>query len=244
MSSHSGRPATASAASTPGREPRAQRRSPGASVAGKRARLSRLTRRKNPTQVRSQKTVQRILQATRTLLRDSAGLERPSITTREVAKQARISIGSLYQYFPNVEAIVFALYADLLTHARDVLEEFSSPANLTLPREAFFAKLNAAMVSAEPDGNLMIAIHRVVKSTPSLEEADRQFAAHVAAKIAGFLRHHGSRWPTDKLERMALFVYYLDFGTWLYRSHAQPPQKEVVGWEIETFNYLFDRCFD
>jgi AcrR family transcriptional regulator len=65
--------------------------------------------RKQPRQVRSARLVADILEAAaRVLARDGAH----HFTTARVAEAAGISVGSLYQYFPNKEAILFRLQAD------------------------------------------------------------------------------------------------------------------------------------
>lgn len=65
--------------------------------------------RKSPRQARSQQLVADILEAaTRVLMRDGA----PKFTTARVAEEAGVSVGSLYQYFPNKEAILFRLQTD------------------------------------------------------------------------------------------------------------------------------------
>tara|TARA_R110000868_G_scaffold165328_6_gene398485 strand:- start:58056 stop:58637 length:582 start_codon:yes stop_codon:yes gene_type:complete len=45
------------------------------------------------------------------------------LTTTRVAERAGVSVGTLYQYFPNKEAL---LYAILLSHFEDVAEAFES----------------------------------------------------------------------------------------------------------------------
>jgi AcrR family transcriptional regulator len=66
----------------------------------------RTTPRKRPRQARSQVTVDLILEATARLL-VKHGFD--GLTTNGVAEAAGVSIGSLYQYFPNKEALVAAL---------------------------------------------------------------------------------------------------------------------------------------
>ena len=62
--------------------------------------------RKAPIQSRSQATVQAILEAAaRVLARQSL----PGFNTNRVAEVAGVSIGTLYQYFPNKEALIGAL---------------------------------------------------------------------------------------------------------------------------------------
>lgn len=63
--------------------------------------------RKSPRQARSQATVKAILDAAARVL-----VERgyASTTTNLVAERAGVSVGSLYQYFPNKEALIVALH--------------------------------------------------------------------------------------------------------------------------------------
>lgn len=77
-----------------------------ASNMSKRSPRVRIEPRKNPTQARSVDTVEAILEAAARILEDK-GFE--GYNTNEVASQAGVSIGSLYQYFPNKDAITRSL---------------------------------------------------------------------------------------------------------------------------------------
>lgn len=68
-----------------------------------------ISARKQPRQARSTRLVRYILEAAaRVLAREGAH----RFTTGRVAEAAGISVGSLYQYFPNKEAILFRLQAE------------------------------------------------------------------------------------------------------------------------------------
>ena len=62
--------------------------------------------RKSPRQGRSQRTVDRIVEAAARVFNE-AGY--PSATTNGIAAEARVSIGSLYQYFPNKDALLIEI---------------------------------------------------------------------------------------------------------------------------------------
>src|SRR3954470_9305494 len=66
----------------------------------------RTTPRKRPRQARSRATVESVLEATARVL-VKRGFD--GLTTNLVAEAAGVSIGSLYQYFPNKAALVAAL---------------------------------------------------------------------------------------------------------------------------------------
>src|SRR5690606_4053388 len=62
--------------------------------------------RKTPRQERARLTVEALLEATEQLLVD---VGYANMTTNGIAQRAGVSIGSLYQYFPNKEAIIVEL---------------------------------------------------------------------------------------------------------------------------------------
>lgn len=68
-----------------------------------------LNPRKKPRQARSEGLVAAILEAAAQVLAE-AGATR--FTTARVAERAGVSVGSLYQYFPNKAAILFRLQVD------------------------------------------------------------------------------------------------------------------------------------
>ncbi len=70
---------------------------------------TRISSRKEPRQTRSTELVASILQAAVQVLA-TEGAQR--FTTARVAEKAGVSVGSLYQYFPNKAAILFRLQSD------------------------------------------------------------------------------------------------------------------------------------
>ena len=72
-------------------------------------RKPRISPRKQPQQARSTELVAAILDAAGQVLAKE-GAQR--FTTARVAEKAGVSVGSLYQYFPNKAAILFRLQSD------------------------------------------------------------------------------------------------------------------------------------
>jgi len=111
--------------------------------------------RKSASQQRSRATVEALLDATARVLRRE-GYDRAS--TNRIAATAGVSVGSLYQYFPNKEALVAALVErhnrEMLQLLRDALREVAS---LDL------ATAVAKLVRAAVDAHLVDpALHRVL----------------------------------------------------------------------------------
>ena len=89
---------------------------------------SRISSRKQPQQARSAGLVATILEAAVQVLAKEGA---PRFTTARVAEKAGVSIGSLYQYFPNKTAILFRLQSDEWRQTsqllRDILEDAGRP---------------------------------------------------------------------------------------------------------------------
>jgi AcrR family transcriptional regulator len=102
----------------------------------------RLMPRRQPTQYRAHATVDAILAAAVDLLA-SRGHTRTS--TNQIARRAGVSIGSLYQYFPNKDAIVLALFERHLEEIEPVIE--ASLADLRNPRVGLSEALRHMLLS-------------------------------------------------------------------------------------------------
>ena len=72
-------------------------------------RQAQISSRKQPQQARSMELVKAVLDAAVQVLA-TEGAQR--FTMARVAERAGVSVGSLYQYFPNKAAILFRLQSD------------------------------------------------------------------------------------------------------------------------------------
>lgn len=87
-----------------------------------------ISSRKQPRQSRSNDLVAAILEAAAQVLKHEGA---PRFTTARVAERAGVSVGSLYQYFPNKAAILFRLQRDEWQQTsamlRDILQDTRQP---------------------------------------------------------------------------------------------------------------------
>lgn len=101
--------------------------------------------RKAPRQKRSQATVGFILDAARRILYEE-GIE--ALTTRRVAEQSGVAIGSLYQYFPNREAILARLAEEEARRESQALQRHYASVR-DLPLEEYLGRAVARIVESE-----------------------------------------------------------------------------------------------
>jgi AcrR family transcriptional regulator len=81
-------------------------------------RQAQISSRKRPKQARSTDLVAAILEAAAQVLAKEGA---PRFTTARVAERAGVSVGSIYQYFPNKAAILFQLQSDEWRSTSDLL---------------------------------------------------------------------------------------------------------------------------
>src|SRR3954452_21589116 len=89
-------------------------------------RSARISSRKEPKQARSTDLVAAILEAAVQVLAKEGA---PRFTTARVAEKAGVSVGSLYQYFPNKASILFRLQSDEWRQTSDMLRSILQDAD-------------------------------------------------------------------------------------------------------------------
>jgi AcrR family transcriptional regulator len=170
-------------------------------MAGKRKKTSKSIR-KMPTQTRARATYEVILDATaRVLVED--GFDRAS--TNRVADRAGVSIGSLYQYFPNKEVMEAALmrrqFARKL-HLLEFDEERAAADVKSLIREVITGFVNATF--DEPE------IHKVfIEQVPRGPGSPQmEFEGQCMALLVPLMELHRNELRPIPIERMAYFVFH------------------------------------
>jgi AcrR family transcriptional regulator len=158
---------------------------------------ARISSRKQPRQARSQGLVAAVLEAAIRVLAEE-GAQR--FTTARVAEKAGVSVGSLYQYFPNKASILYRLQSDewrqtteqwrtiLSDQARPPAERLRNLVHSFLHSEVEEAEVRLALDDAAPlyrdaaeaqeihaEGDRIIEAF-MVEALPGVQETARQLA--------------------------------------------------------------------
>jgi len=115
-----------------------------------------LSPRKAPRQSRSQATVTAILDATAHILIEHGYA---AASTNAVAERAGVSVGSLYQYFPNKDALIAALHARHGEQMMDVIQRALTQAMDATLDDALSGLIEATVEAHRVDADL----HRVLE---------------------------------------------------------------------------------
>jgi AcrR family transcriptional regulator len=133
-------------------------------------RSPRISSRKQPQQARSADLVATILEAAVQVLAKE-GAQR--FTTARVAEKAGVSIGSLYQYFPNKAAILFRLQSDEWRQTTEmlsaILEDVRRP-----PLERLRTLVHAFVRSECEEAGMRVALNDAAplyRDAPEAQEA-------------------------------------------------------------------------
>ncbi|VIO73208.1 Nucleoid occlusion factor SlmA [Bradyrhizobium ivorense] len=146
-------------------------------------RTASISSRKQPQQARSTELVSAILDAAvQVLTREGA----QRFTTARVAEKAGVSVGSLYQYFPNKAAILFRLQSDEWRQTsgllRDILADAARP-----PLERLRRLVHAFIRSECEEAAVRVALNDAAPLYRDAPEA-RQARAAGEGIVEAFLR--------------------------------------------------------
>lgn len=161
-----------------------------------------LSRRKEPRQRRSQSTVDSIKQAALLLLKER-GVR--GLGTDAIAERAGVSIGSLYQYFPNRDAILASLYEDISMESSAMLKS-GIPHLLNAPTEqAVKLTIDLLLSIYEKHHTVLLELK---DELPHLRLTEQPFAFSVLAHSStrAYLSHRTDTQRPVDLERKAFFL--------------------------------------
>ncbi|MBF6139410.1 TetR/AcrR family transcriptional regulator [Nocardia farcinica] len=163
--------------------------------------------RRAPRQRRSRETVDTLLEAAAQMF-TRRGL---AATTNHIAERAGLSIGTLYQYFPNKEALLHALAARHLAEAQERLMPLLAELRRSAPEfEETVRQVLEAVVDLHRDRPALHALlHRVAPRSPREVAALRAFEDRLVEEFAFHLRRCG-RGGEDPVYTARTVVHLVD----------------------------------
>jgi AcrR family transcriptional regulator len=126
--------------------------------------------RKSPVQARSAASVDAILEATIQVLL-SAGKER--LTTTRVASRAGVSVGTLYQYFPNKSALLQAALRHHLDEVTESVERVCREQKGNPLRQMATAVITTFLEAKMRDAKSSVALYSVSSDVDGAKIAER-----------------------------------------------------------------------
>ncbi len=160
---------------------------------------SSLQPRRAPLQKRSQQRIQQILDVTASLL-EKVGLD--DLTTILIASELGISVGSLYHYFPNKYAILYALGEHWLAEISVVLNDVESWDLPTMGHAGFVEQYTEAMLTVYRKQKGVLPLVQAMFAVPELRALDTQHDNLMIAALVRIFKRLGINESNSELQRL------------------------------------------
>lgn len=185
--------------------------------------------RKQPLQSRSKETFGAILEAAARIL-EAEGLE--AANTNAIAARAGVSIGSLYQYFPDKAAIFAELIRQAETGLADMLEKLlAHTAGQSLEdRLKLLVKAGVAQQMSRPQlGRILDYLEATLPADATLKAADER----ILRLIMQLLREHEEGiarpvTPATALDVLSIFKGIVDGASFAGETNAAALEQRVI----------------
>jgi AcrR family transcriptional regulator len=147
----------------------------------------RLSQRRRPSQKRALRSISALLTSAARLF-ESEGFDR--VTTTSIAEAAGLSVGAVYEYFPNKDAILLALGSAWMMRIREGLDELH-PSRSAIPDFATYSR--RAMALTEQCYRNQPGLGAVINSLsaiPALRAIEQEHDEHVVESLTTAMAHY------------------------------------------------------
>lgn len=194
------------------------------------------TLRRTPQQERSQQRVEKILQVASDLIR-SEGYE--GLSTSVIAEQAGVSVGSLYQFFANKEAILQALAQRYLEKVTLLNETVFTPDAIYVPVDVLFGRTVDGLVDfmARSQG-----FHQLFNSpwiSPELQAVSDAATAQMIMKVKQIFLGKAPHLADEQAQAAAAVLVHMVSGVLTLVETAVPAQRPLIITEFKRMGVAY-----
>ena len=173
------------------------------------ATIRTLSPRNKPVQQRALARREQMLAATAELLEE---VGQDDLTTILVAKRVGVSVGTLYHYFPNKYAILYALAEQWLGEWNLALQELEAVKIETLSLKKFVEKVMDRTLLVYKNQQGILPLVQAMSGVPELKELDNQHDELIIESMARMFRRLEITDDCAELSRLG--------SEWMEVSHA------------------------
>lgn len=165
-----------------------------------------LSPRSKPIQNRARLQRDKILKATSQLLK-TVGLD--ELTTILVAKKVGVSVGTLYHYFPNKHAILYALSELWVESISNLTSEIESQNLNEIQLKPFINLLVDRIAGVYKDNSSLLPLVAVMGSMPELEKINSDYLSHIHSKLATIFKALPLSLTDDDVDHISVFYWQI-----------------------------------
>lgn len=194
-------------------------------MAKRKPRLADLER-KSPNQERAKRTVENIIAAAEKVL-SREGIE--ALTIRKIALTAGVSLGLLYDYFPNKQAVLYRIYEARLEERLQFFDEAFSESAPGRTFAATFDRFLELQRQAAFPSRVDLELQKAIERDQVLARMTRHYEDALSRRYVEIWHRYGSDWPDDRLMQLAKFAHELDHANLKLQSAARPGKSGFYG---------------
>ena len=165
---------------------------------------------KEPKQKRAKAKVAKVLDSAKQLL-VFHGLEK--LTTNHIAKDSGVSVGSIYQYFPNKQSIILKIYLDWLAEVKREVMPFKQ-ASLEMDAntlcKSLFKIIYADHTTNTQQQLLEKELTKAMRLFPELGEIEKRHSSEMITLLSEIIGNVLPENSNEKSVQLAIFLYSLD----------------------------------
>lgn len=196
--------------------------------------------RKQPLQDRAKKRVEAILEATARLLTKN-GFD--GLTTDAIALEAGISVASLYQYFPNKHAAVYACHQQHLSRINQRFDYYEDLEKHQLTWRELFQLISDEMFRLSENPATELALYKAMTNIPELNQSAQQHIQEISTRIGSIIKNYGSSWSIEKLSALAALITDFQSSTYLRMLKTPTQAIELRRHCNHAVTSMIARCF-
>lgn len=182
-----------------------------------------LTRRSAPVQGRSKERSKKIMDVTSELL-ERVGLD--DLTTVLIAKEVGISVGSLYHYFPNKHAILYAMASEWLEEIEKVLTKISVWDIENIELNNLLEQMLALNLKAYKKQKAILTLVQAMFSVPELRQLDAEHDDLVISHMASLFKRMGISSHIKERERLGRLYLETSHSAFLVIVNQNPERAK------------------
>lgn len=184
------------------------------------------TPRKIPNQARARATVERILAGARTVLKER-GAE--AITTRNIAEASGVRTGSIYQYFPHKEAILYELYRQRMETTVEAFQALLASDALKQGVDYFLTRFDDMLRNELEWGRAEdVALNKAVGGNTELRLAVADVLDNLYSCLVTIFKYYGCNWSEERMMELAKYLYNLNHFGFALRIRQSGEQSELT----------------
>jgi AcrR family transcriptional regulator len=191
--------------------------------------------RRKPNQQRAHDTKEKVLRGTQKIL-EREGIE--ALTTRRLATVAGVSVGSIYEYFPSKQAVLYWVYEERLKTRLDVFDSVFTSEKLNQDISALMEEYSKAGQAAHLWSRFDLELRNAEDREPELQTYTRKFQSDLSDRYLRLWRAFGSDWPESGLRRLAEYGHEIDHLNMKIQAGRSGADRAFFG---EITGYLFTK---